>query len=165
MIRVIDPGLYERVDEIVFIGLAFRVYELVSMLTMIADEIVSIGLAFIVYEIVSMLTMIADEIVSMLTMIADEIVSSFDIYSKVKLSCTWIDTCLRNPYEVGHLLHPHPTANPPPLPELVSSCSILSPIIAKGSGAVLLNSVPLSPSSHIFTIKSMKSFPDSPKQI
>ena len=85
------------------------------MLTMIADEIVSIGSAFIVYEIVSMLTMIADEIVSMLTMIADEIVSSFDIDSKVKLSCTWIDTCLRTPYGVWHLLHPHLTANPPPL--------------------------------------------------
>ena len=61
---------------------------------------------------------------------------------------------------------PPPYGQPSPsLPELVSSCSILSPIIAKGSGAVLLNSVPLSPSSHIFTIKSMKSFPDSPKQI
>ena len=31
--------------------------------------------------------------------------SGFNIYSKVKLSCTWIDTGLRNPYGVGHLLH------------------------------------------------------------
>ena len=50
---------------------------------LIAEEIVSIGLALIVYEVVS----------------------GFDIDSKVKLNCTWIDTGLRNPYGVGHLLH------------------------------------------------------------
>ena len=75
---------------IVPIGLALIVYELVSVLTLIADEILSIGLALIVYELVSVLTLIADEIVS-----------GFDIDSKVKLSCTWIDTGLRNPCGVG----------------------------------------------------------------
>ena len=29
----------------------------------------------------------------------------FDIDSKLRLSCTWIDMGLRNPYGVGHLLH------------------------------------------------------------
>ena len=31
----------------------------------------------------------------------------FDVDSKVKLRCTWIDTGLRNPYGVGHLLQGH----------------------------------------------------------
>ena len=58
------------------------VYENVSVLTLIAVTIVPIGLALIVYEKVS----------------------SFDNDSKVKLSCTWIDTGSRNPYGVGYLL-------------------------------------------------------------
>ena len=40
----------------------------------------------------------------------------FDIDSKETLSYTWIDTGLRNPYGVGHLLHSFP---PFPLPMLV----------------------------------------------
>ena len=38
------------------------------------------------------------------TLIAQDCVR-FDIDSKVRLTCTWIDTGLRNPYGVGHLLH------------------------------------------------------------
>ena len=64
------------------IDLALIVYKLVSVLTLIADKIVPIGLAFIVYEIVF----------------------GFNIDSKVKLSCTWIEIGFRNPYGVGHLL-------------------------------------------------------------
>ena len=64
------------------IGLALIVYQLVSELTLIAFGIVPIGLALIVFEIVLV----------------------FDIDSKVKLSCTWIDMGLRSPYEVGHIL-------------------------------------------------------------
>ena len=40
--------------EIVPISLALIVYELVSLLTLIADDIVLIGLALIVYELVSL---------------------------------------------------------------------------------------------------------------
>ena len=68
--------------------------DIVLTLTLIAEEIVPIGLALIVYEHKSMLTLIANKIVQ-----------SFDIESKVKLSCTWIDTGLRTPYGVGYLLH------------------------------------------------------------
>ena len=61
------------------------------ILTLIADEIVPIGLALIVYEHKSIWTLIANKIVW--------------IESKVKLSCTWIDTGLKTPYGVGYLLH------------------------------------------------------------
>ena len=40
-------------DEIVPVGLALIVYQLVSVLTSIADKIVPIGLALIVYTLVS----------------------------------------------------------------------------------------------------------------
>ena len=43
----------------------------------------------------------------------------FDIESKETLSYTWIDTGLRNPYGVGHLLHSFP---PFPLPSLFITC-------------------------------------------
>jgi len=52
--------------------------------------------------------------VSVLTLIADEIVPQasvrVDIDSTVKLSYTWIDTRVRKPYGVGHLLHFYITA-------------------------------------------------------
>ena len=64
-----------------------------SVLTLIVDKIMPIGLALIVYKLVSVLTLIADEIVT-----------GFNIDSKGKQSCTWIDKGLRNPCGVGHLL-------------------------------------------------------------
>ena len=91
---------------IVPIGLALIVYELVSVLTLKAVAIVPIGLALIVYELMSVLTLKAVAIVPIgLALIVYEIVSDFDIDSKVKLSCTWTDMGLRNPYKVGNLLH------------------------------------------------------------
>ena len=93
------------------IDLALIVYKLVSVLTLIALVIVPLCLALIVNELVSILTLIADEIVSIgllltcylcgglqktsrsMALIVHEISYSFDINSKVKLSCTWIDTC------------------------------------------------------------------------
>ena len=91
---------------IVPIGLALIVYKLVSVLTLIAVVIVPLCLALMVYKLVSVLTLIAVVIVPIgLALIVYEISYSFDINSKVKLSCTWIDTCLRNPCGVGHLPH------------------------------------------------------------
>ena len=50
--RVIDPCLNERVD-IVPIGLALIVYELVSVWTLLANGIMPIDLALIIHKIVS----------------------------------------------------------------------------------------------------------------
>ena len=88
------------------IGSALIVYELVYMLTLIAAAIVLIGLALIVDKLVFLLTFMGDEIVPIgLALIVYKIVSDFDIDSKVKLSCTWKDTGLINTYKVGSLLH------------------------------------------------------------
>ena len=88
------------------IGSALIVYELVSVLTLKSVADVPIGSALIVYELVYVLTLIAAAIVPIgLALIVYKIVSDFDIDSKVKLSCTWIDTGLINTYKVGSLLH------------------------------------------------------------
>ena len=64
----------------------------------VRDDIVPISLALIVYKLVSVLTLIADEIVPQASV-------RVDIDCTVKLSYTWIDTRVRKPYGVGHLLH------------------------------------------------------------
>ena len=86
------------------IGLALIVYELVSVL--IANGIMPIGLTLIVTRLCPVLKLIADGIVPIgLALIVHMIVSGFDIDNKVKSSYTWIDTGLRNPYGVRHLIH------------------------------------------------------------
>ena len=88
------------------IGLALIVKKLTLIVDIDSSWIMPIGLALIIFLLVSLLTLIADEIVSFgLALIVRDKISGFNIYSKVKLSCTWIDTGLRNPYGVGHLLH------------------------------------------------------------
>ena len=74
-----------------------------SVLTLIAHKIVPIGLALIDYKLMSVLTLIADEIVPIgLASIDYKLVSGFDIVSKVRLSCAWIDTILGKVLGVRH---------------------------------------------------------------
>jgi len=63
-----------------------------------------IGLPLIVYQLVSVLTLIAAEIVPIGLASIMRMCPGFDIDRKVKLSCTWLDKGLQNPYRVGHLL-------------------------------------------------------------
>ena len=82
------------------IGFVLAFYKLVYVLTSIG------GLALMVYKLVFMFTSIAHKIVPIgLALISNEFCPGFDIGSKVKPSCTWIDTGLRNPFGVGNLLH------------------------------------------------------------
>ena len=78
------------------------------------------GLPLIVYQLVSVLTFIAAEIVPIGLASIMRMCSGFDIDRKVKLSCTWLDTGLQNPYGVRHLLQVKlPTTTfvkPPTLP-------------------------------------------------
>ena len=80
----------------------------------------SIGLPLIVYQLVSVLTLIAVEIVPIGLASIMRMCPGFDIDRKVKLSCTWLDKGLQNPYRVGHLLQVKlPTTTfvkPPTLP-------------------------------------------------
>ena len=99
------PILTLKADEIVPIGLAVIVSELVSMLKLKTDKIVPSGLSLIVYKIMSGLTLIAQDSAGWFGIDSLQDYVWFDIDSKVRLSCTWIEMGLGNPSGVGHLLH------------------------------------------------------------
>ena len=87
--------------------LTLIVYEIVSVLALIVYQIVSV-LTLIVYKIMSVLTLIVYKIVTLLTLIvkrclSDKLICLVD--QQKRLSCTWIDTGLRDYYGVGHSLH------------------------------------------------------------